>query len=442
MTAADLEVLANRIARLEAAVSAYERQELEARLGEGTAARVGALELPTLRPGVAEFGVGVMARTIDDEFAATTTGGIGFLGTWADFLANGLYNAVFRSGVAAGGTVPVGRTVALPYWTLSNLAGSPVVTREADVAYPSGFYVKVTFNANGASAKFLADRVSVVPGQEYELGYFFGHNVVAGTSIEYNVAVTWRNSVGTAVGTGVGYITTFAGVSAVNGQQHRSSLGCRAPVDANFADVQIVVTETVSHSASNFAEIGGVTLRPVPMSAGNGTSFPTAPITDDRFYRTDLDMEFFFDGTRWLCTCPHVMPIAERDVTANVGGIGATTVAVHRCSNPSLFGGSDIWLEQVEFDFDVNGGTALSASHKWAVAFAKGITTPGSTTTIVTLTIDSGASSVWRKSTVAIDALMNNGTTHFLLQTDYTKTGTPGNLIMQEPLLTYRIVAT
>jgi hypothetical protein len=33
---------------------------------------------------------------------------------------------------------------------------------------------------------------------------------------------------------------------------------------------------------------------------GRGTVFPTAPLTNDRYFRTDRGIEYFYDGTRWL----------------------------------------------------------------------------------------------------------------------------------------------
>jgi hypothetical protein len=58
-----------------------------------------------------------------------------------------------------------------------------------------------------------------------------------------------------------------------------------------------------------------------------------------------------------------------------------------------------------------------------------------------TANIDSGSSTVVRRVTVTVDALMNNGTVHDWLQSDWTKTGTPGTLQTFEEI-TYRIVAT
>lgn len=41
-------------------------------------------------------------------------------------------------------------------------------------------------------------------------------------------------------------------------------------------------------------------LRKADAGIPSGTSFPVSPPTDMLFYRTDLDFQCFFDGTRWL----------------------------------------------------------------------------------------------------------------------------------------------
>lgn len=46
---------------------------------------------------------------------------------------------------------------------------------------------------------------------------------------------------------------------------------------------------------------------------GSGTAFPTSPVTDDRFTRTDLGMDFYYDGTRWLSTEIHHIAYDFRD---------------------------------------------------------------------------------------------------------------------------------
>lgn len=44
-------------------------------------------------------------------------------------------------------------------------------------------------------------------------------------------------------------------------------------------------------------------------STGSGTSFPGSPSTNDRFYRTDRQIEYYYDGTRWLSTQLHTIAI-------------------------------------------------------------------------------------------------------------------------------------
>jgi hypothetical protein len=169
-----------------------------------------------------------------------------------------------------------------------------------------------------------------------------------------------------------------------------------------------------------------------------GTAFPASPATNDQFWRSDLGMEFFYNGTRWLSVTLFTVPIIDRaGVLAN--GISATTAAALRIATPPLNGGSDIWLVDRESRYFVNGGTALSASHKWVGIFAK-VDTNNAETTINTLNIDSGSSSVWRSTTAAINALLTSGT-YYVLNSSWTKTGTPGNLLLEETI-SYRIVAT
>ena len=90
--------------------------------------------------------------------------------------------------------------------------------------------------------------------------------------------------------------------------------------------------------------------------------------------------------------------------------------------------------------FLVSGGTALDGSNKWVGTIEKR-PTGNSNTTFATHTINSGASSVWRTSPVAVNALLNNGTLHYVFSSTWTKTGAPGPLFWMA-YATYRIVAT
>lgn len=179
-------------------------------------------------------------------------------------------------------------------------------------------------------------------------------------------------------------------------------------------------------------------------NAAAASSFPGSPTSGDRVFRTDLGMEFYYDGTHWLTTQVFDLTLENTAPgTSDLVGIGSTTTAVQRTGIPSLHGGSDLWLLTHELTFDVSGGTALGASHKWVGVFGAFNSTLV-VSTIATDNLSSGASSTLRKQTDTINALLSTTlaiASCFGFQTNWTKTGTPGALLSWEKL-TYRIVAT
>jgi hypothetical protein len=187
------------------------------------------------------------------------------------------------------------------------------------------------------------------------------------------------------------------------------------------------------------ADIDHTGLTGVGGGVASGTAFPGSPSTGDLFHRTNLDEALWrYNGTRWLCAeGPHELP------WENVTGLGATQTYTTRRPVPQLGGGSDLWIEDYACRFNIGGGgSALSGSHKWVLTVAKLAVTSGTITVIGTQNIDSGNSAEWRQNAVvAIDALLNNGTTHIMLLQAETKTGTPGALNAYTSL-TYRHVAT
>lgn len=173
----------------------------------------------------------------------------------------------------------------------------------------------------------------------------------------------------------------------------------------------------------------------VASAINGGVAFPGSPATGDRFWRTDLGMEFYYNGTRWLSSqlfIQHTDPFTDSPLTA--------TDTFSASSPAPTAVGSDIWLEKTVTQFLVGVGTALGASHKWVGSFTKSPT--GDTdTAVITVNIASGASSAWRTDSQTIGALMNSGTLHFAFKWGWVKTGTPGNLYARS-LIYYRHVAT
>jgi hypothetical protein len=172
-----------------------------------------------------------------------------------------------------------------------------------------------------------------------------------------------------------------------------------------------------------------------PSNLGAGTAFPSQKQTGDRFYRTDLSGDYYYDGTRWLSLAAGqvAFPLATDPPLSGTG-------VLHRMTMPGALGGSDVYLAAVIGSFFVNGGTALSASHKWVGTVSKS-NTAGSTS-LGTITIDSGASSQWRAlTTLSIGAVAALASGYVDLEINWVKTGTPGNLYVNV-MLAYRTVAT
>lgn len=185
--------------------------------------------------------------------------------------------------------------------------------------------------------------------------------------------------------------------------------------------------------SSTLGVTGKVTMAQTAVLVTGGTAFPGSPANNDQFFRTDLDMWFMYNGTRWLCTCTH-----DAAFPNEITNLAASSTDISRRSPMGLRGGSDIWIEDLDVGYHVTSGTALSASHKWTVDIRQ--TDPGGgTSSIIVKTIDSGASATWRRDAAqAANILL--GTPAFLFIAA-SKTGTPGNLYFY-PTLTFRVVAT
>jgi hypothetical protein len=167
------------------------------------------------------------------------------------------------------------------------------------------------------------------------------------------------------------------------------------------------------------------------LAYNSGTSFPGSAVTGDRYWRTDLGVECYYDGTRWVTTQLYIMEVPPADALIPI----SATSGLFRAAVP-MAGSKDIWMIDAWCSFFVNGGTALSASHKWVGVFSD---RPGATAH-ATFTIDSGASSTYRTTgAVVIGALV--GTSDFMFDCSWTKTGTPGTLFAAMQLR-YRVVYT
>lgn len=107
----------------------------------------------------------------------------------------------------------------------------------------------------------------------------------------------------------------------------------------------------VLHVVTADALMGGLVPR--------GTSFPTNPSASERFYRTDRNLEYFYNGTRWLTTTlySHDIPIANE---------ASAAVAVWGTPWSVQF---DQWVESFELSALV--ATTNNPANYWTVTLQK-----------------------------------------------------------------------
>lgn len=159
---------------------------------------------------------------------------------------------------------------------------------------------------------------------------------------------------------------------------------------------------------------------------GSGTTFPGSPVSGDLFFRTDLGLQFYYDGARWVTTT-----IFESQVY-QVYTATAPSTALRATSG---IAGSEIYVVDVTGAWHLDGGTS-NASNRWNIQFIR--QDGGSSSVMETITTDVGAASVFVQHTIAV------GTAHAGMDGfafNITKTGSPGN-IQGGFKVRYRIVGT
>lgn len=163
----------------------------------------------------------------------------------------------------------------------------------------------------------------------------------------------------------------------------------------------------------------------------SGTSFPSAA-TGDRYWRTDLGMEAYYDGTRWLTT-----QVLEMNGTPLVfEGQTTSQVLAHLTPWGTAY---DIWM--VRFDASLRVSTTNDGTRFWAMDLR--LLTSGNTVT--------STPSTFNTSAIAADTTTKFSTVigaQWTVATDpiadilLTKTSTPGALTYCAFSLKYRLVLT
>lgn len=173
-----------------------------------------------------------------------------------------------------------------------------------------------------------------------------------------------------------------------------------------MADLE-TVHDTFDHTGLTGVGAGG--------GYDEGTSFPGGPSTGDKFFHNTYDLLFFYDGTRWLCTCPHVVPIGAG------GEIAATTVTGRVAPD----GTNDLWLEKCVWTTQVL--TTNNGSANWTGQLLKIAITAGSSTELENHSTSADTANLAYIAEDTIGAVLDVSA-EGLLAVLWTKNTTPGNL--------------
>jgi hypothetical protein len=164
------------------------------------------------------------------------------------------------------------------------------------------------------------------------------------------------------------------------------------------------------------------------------TSMPASPPTNLIVFRTDLGMEFYYDGTRWLSTEVFLIEL-KREEVALAWPASATGSPYHRATLP-FSSDYDYYLldwHWGSFVLTTNDGTKF-----WTANLHKFDTGAGDATVVSPTTAADTAGTTYAKKT-AINALMG---AYIGFYTEAVKTSTPGTFRFYGGHVTCRVVGT
>lgn len=175
-------------------------------------------------------------------------------------------------------------------------------------------------------------------------------------------------------------------------------------------------------------ETTGVKWAPV-FRGSTGTSMPGSPSTNDRVFRTDLGLEFFYDGTRWLSS--QLFTIHGIMLASN-GTAGLTNAA-----NISQYATDQtLSLYMQKLTYNVYVSTTNSGSAYWTLNLKEADGTVLDTFNTSALSPNTGYSGSRTVNTV-VTVVGSGGA----VTMDCTKTSTPGQLF-GSMVAWYRLIGT
>jgi hypothetical protein len=158
-----------------------------------------------------------------------------------------------------------------------------------------------------------------------------------------------------------------------------------------------------------------------------GTSFPGSPATDDLFHRTDRDLVYFYDGTRWLTVNEYDMGIGWAETAAALSG----TQTLARWPVRQDYG---MFLTRWNVTTFMTNGTPGTNNMTVVLARVNGANTA---TTIASFVNNADSASNWVSHDQVINAVLDSSAR--ILRTVATEAGTVTGFICAETI-SYRLI--
>lgn len=199
------------------------------------------------------------------------------------------------------------------------------------------------------------------------------------------------------------------------------------------AAVDELAAEKLGDAPSDGTTYGRKNAAWVPVGSGvayaEGTSFPGSPSLNDKFYRTDLNLLCYYDGTRWLTVQEYRAAADAIDAVVPIAANGNTT---RYCVD----GVHGMYLTRADFTTLVN--TTNTGSAYWTVTLNR-VDAPGSATSVVSFNTSTNSPNTWVRHDQAINAVLDASA--LTLRVSAGKTGSPGSAYII-PALYYRLIVT
>jgi hypothetical protein len=375
----------------------------------------------------------------------------------------------------------------LPYWSFVQASGRAITARSvADSSAPSGRAVRFTMAAGATGDEGYLEQVAAVASSRAQShayrvethwvdgsgggSTFLALQFVRSDGVTPTGSGVTTSVMATDVGTSreyamtAGIVPTDAAFLRIRAGFRRSPSAATTTGQAVLAEVrmivgsEIILTDLTNPSRTpgriyqengilyldpdvDFIPDGSTSMDGMRLYGGyfgfgglmrvGGSSFPTAPYTPslgDTFFRTDRGIAYYYDGTRWLCTCQHVVPIAGA-VDALAPITVTSTVAARGVAG--LNGVYDAWVEGIQFwGFVV---TTNDAANYWTLDARRA---PGAVS-MASWNTSAIAANTHSGTYVTVGALL--GSTIRSWDLLVTKTGAPGGVYPGASVV-YRLV--